>query len=677
MGHLDIGMRLAGSGAEPVHGLLPRGEGPVRPGGGRPFASLGRDNFGEALPLAPGACPELGVAEELEMLAPECLLVELGEEEVSEPRHGAELLLEEETTQETTREATRQGPAPRPRAARPQASREPEGARAERGARAEEGVGAEEETFEARPVDLPSTVVRPPEVRVAKRVGSARGEELAQHLAEELRGLGLQVRLSQLPRAERARQLWSLFLEYAQAAAQQGPAPREVRKALEQVLVRHGFQSLREERSGQSGVALARWVLQSRSPEQVRQRGEVVRLELCLESMAAGAERRGTGLLPVWLRQLGQRWAPPVLAWVQQVRTAIAERLPQREGAEARPQRALVRLPVAWVSGLASGVRVREHVPRLAGGLRELALRVPLPRLTQAQGAVQLWSTRVLAALQQALPQPAPVAVPPRAPALVMELPVVQPAKAGQLKAGQAEAGQVELAAQNLAEGLRRIEVRAERAELPRPERIRRMWNAFLQHAQAAVAEGASPRRLREAFEPVLVRHGFQEMRDAGTERSGVSAALWVLLGGTPEQVRERGAEVRLEPGAVEHRTQSELAATQPELAQVEAGRAREAQQGGEPARARWGWLPSWVPLEPALQLRPPRPGEEEAEPLRQGLLQRLRRGRSLLWGALERFRALPGQGALERSEWNRLVFLAVSALLGLWVATTLLLYAL
>jgi hypothetical protein len=123
---------------------------------------------------------------------------------------------------------------------------------------------------------------------------------VAKRFASDLPLLNQQVRPSDLPPSDRALRMWAFFTAYAEAAAGQEPTP-EGQELFDKALEKEGFGELRDKHTGQDGVRAGKWVLQSSSPEEARERAGQVELEPppeVLLSEAAKAQKQQKGQAP-------------------------------------------------------------------------------------------------------------------------------------------------------------------------------------------------------------------------------------------------------------------------------------------------------------------------------------------------------------------------------------------
>ncbi|MFB1485283.1 Immediate early protein ICP0 [Corallococcus sp. RDP092CA] len=178
-------------------------------------------------------------------------------------------------------------------------------------------------------------------------------------------------------------------------------------------------------------------------------------------------------------------------------------------------------------------------------------------------------------------------------------------------------------------------------SSLPSSDRVARLWAFFAAYAEAAAQHPATPEG-KAAFEQALKDQGFAGLQDAHTGQNGVEAGMWVMDAPTPEETRERADAVRLEPPPdVRHSEQA--APLTPGLYQPLPGPfVRRDAQGN------------------ALQNDDPRDRDRTDRRL----------GARMLWNVLHAFRAGPEEEtAVSQAQWDRMVFGAVLAMVGLALA--------
>ncbi|MBZ4332350.1 Immediate early protein ICP0 [Corallococcus sp. AS-1-12] len=179
-------------------------------------------------------------------------------------------------------------------------------------------------------------------------------------------------------------------------------------------------------------------------------------------------------------------------------------------------------------------------------------------------------------------------------------------------------------------------------SSLPSSDRVARLWAFFAAYAEAA-ARHPPAEEGRAAFEQALKDQGFAQLQDAHTGQNGVAAGMWVMDAPTPEEARERADAVQLEPPPdVRHSEQA-------------------------------------APLTPGLYQHLPGPfvrRDAQGRPLqnddprdRQGTDRRL--GARMFWNVLHAFRAGEDteDSAVTQAQWDRMVFGAVLAMVGLALA--------
>ncbi|NBD10135.1 Immediate early protein ICP0 [Corallococcus silvisoli] len=178
-------------------------------------------------------------------------------------------------------------------------------------------------------------------------------------------------------------------------------------------------------------------------------------------------------------------------------------------------------------------------------------------------------------------------------------------------------------------------------SSLPSSDRVARLWAFFAAYAEAAAQHPPGPEG-RAAFEQALKDQGFAGLQDAHTGQMGVEAGLWVMDAPTPEEARERADAVRLEPPPdVRHSEQA-------------------------------------APLTPGLYQPLPGPfvrRDEHGRPLPHDPLERhgtdRRLGSRMFWNVLHTFRSgrEDEDSALNQAQWDRMIFGAVLAMVGLALA--------
>ncbi|WP_338277999.1 Immediate early protein ICP0 [Corallococcus caeni] len=179
-------------------------------------------------------------------------------------------------------------------------------------------------------------------------------------------------------------------------------------------------------------------------------------------------------------------------------------------------------------------------------------------------------------------------------------------------------------------------------SSLPSSDRVARLWAFFAAYAEAAAWHPPAPEG-RAAFAQALKDQGFAGLQDAHTGQDGVEAGLWVMDAPTPEEARERADAVRLEPPPdVRHSEQA-------------------------------------APLTPGLYQPLPGPfvrRDAQGQPLqnddphdRNRTDRRL--GGRMFWNVLHAFRAGEDteDSAVSQAQWDRMVFGAVLAMVGLALA--------
>ncbi|QAT88513.1 hypothetical protein EJ065_6988 [Corallococcus coralloides] len=179
-------------------------------------------------------------------------------------------------------------------------------------------------------------------------------------------------------------------------------------------------------------------------------------------------------------------------------------------------------------------------------------------------------------------------------------------------------------------------------SSLPSSDRVARLWAFFAAYAEAA-AQHPPAAEGKAAFEQALKDQGFAGLQDAHTGQNGVEAGKWVMDAPTPQEARERADAVRLEPPPdVRHSEQA--APLTPGLYQPLPGPFVRRDAQGRP-----------------LQNDDPRD--------RQGTDRRL--GGRMFWNVLHAFRAGEDteDSSVTQAQWDRMVFGAVLAMVGLALA--------
>lgn len=223
---------------------------------------------------------------------------------------------------------------------------------------------------------------------------------------------------------------------------------------------------------------------------------------------------------------------------------------------------------------------------------------------------------------------------------------------------------------------------------LPASERAARAWSFFMAYAEAAAARGPHPKTL-ETFLQALKEQGLASYRDADSGRDMLALARWVLSAPTPREAQERGASVHLEPPPEvllsEEADVPRPPSTHPETPAPRAHRelrdsaftATPERPALERAEERGGFHPPSAVPPGGSPLPPPTPPlsrEPRSAAEERGAGSRLsgtdkRLGSHMLWNVLHRFRADPEDSAEAQAEYNRLIFGAVLALVGLGLA--------
>ncbi|AKJ07861.1 hypothetical protein ATI61_107306 [Archangium gephyra] len=237
-------------------------------------------------------------------------------------------------------------------------------------------------------------------------------------------------------------------------------------------------------------------------------------------------------------------------------------------------------------------------------------------------------------------------------------------------------------------------------SRLPPGERAARLWAFFLAYAEANAKDPAGQSEAgRERFREVLTEHGFSGLYDVNTGRDGVEVALELLKARSPEELKQKLAEVRIEPrpetlpsevsipvephtAPLEHPAAERPATPEQKAHAFEPAAERQVQQ---PKQEQAGFDQKEQPTVLALQtnaapqgvVQPPVPGlrtqtglevtanpeDELANRDRRGTNKRL--GPHMLWNALHGFRDSQEDTALKREQWSQLAFGAIISLVG------------
>ncbi|WP_223638955.1 Immediate early protein ICP0 [Corallococcus sp. EGB] len=176
-------------------------------------------------------------------------------------------------------------------------------------------------------------------------------------------------------------------------------------------------------------------------------------------------------------------------------------------------------------------------------------------------------------------------------------------------------------------------------SSLPSSDRVARLWTFFAAYAEAAARYPPTPEG-QAAFAQALKDQGFAGLQDAHTGQNGVEAGMWVMDAPSPEEARERADAVRLEPPPdVRHSEQA--APLTPGLYQPLPGPFARRDAHGQ-----------------GLQNDDPRDRTDR------------RLGGRMLWNVLHAFRAGPEEEtAVSQAQWDRMVFGALLAMVGLALA--------
>ncbi|HSP78657.1 MAG TPA: hypothetical protein VLQ93_09020, partial [Myxococcaceae bacterium] len=249
--------------------------------------------------------------------------------------------------------------------------------------------------------------------------------------------------------------------------------------------------------------------------------------------------------------------------------------------------------------------------------------------------------------------------------------------------------------AHHFSEELRYLGADIRPSRLPPSERAERLWSFFLAYAEANAKDPAGQTQEgRELFRKALAEQGFTGLRDANSGRNGVEVALALLEARSPEELRERLASVRIEPGperlpsevslpVEEHlerpptermhteRPPTERMPTERPVAEQQTGQVFDHAEQPHPvplqAEAPRGVVvPGMVPPG-ALQAADDGRMEPDGVPApghsHRGTNKRL--GSHMLWNVLHRFRDSPEFSAVEREKWNQVAFGALLILVG------------
>ncbi|HYO65050.1 MAG TPA: hypothetical protein VEU33_03120 [Archangium sp.] len=250
--------------------------------------------------------------------------------------------------------------------------------------------------------------------------------------------------------------------------------------------------------------------------------------------------------------------------------------------------------------------------------------------------------------------------------------------------------------AHHFSEELRFLGAELRPSRLPPSERAARLWAFFLAYAEANAKDPAGQSEAgRERFREALTEHGFSGLYDVNTGHDGVEVALDLLKAQSPEELKQKLADVRIEPRPETLPSEVSIPVEQhtarPELPAAERPASPEQKaQAFEPAAERpvqqpkqdqAGFDQKEQPTVLALQtnaapqgvVQPPvpqrglevtgNPEDELARRDRQGTNKRL--GPHMLWNALHGFRDSPEDTALKREQWNQLAFGAIISLVG------------
>ncbi|HEX5752809.1 MAG TPA: hypothetical protein VFZ09_41780 [Archangium sp.] len=254
--------------------------------------------------------------------------------------------------------------------------------------------------------------------------------------------------------------------------------------------------------------------------------------------------------------------------------------------------------------------------------------------------------------------------------------------------------------AHHFSEELRFLGAELRPSRLPPGERAARLWAFFLAYAEANARDPAGQSQAgRERFREVLTEHGFSGLYDVNTGRDGVEVALELLKAQTPEELKRKLADVRIEPRpetlpsevsipveqhtaplehpAVEHPATPEQKAHAFESAAERPVQQPKQEQAGFDQKEQLAPLALQTNTAPQGVVQPPVPGlkgrtdlegspnpeDELARRDRHGTNKRL--GPHMLWNALHGFRDSPEDTALKREQWSQLAFGAIIGLVG------------
>jgi hypothetical protein len=253
--------------------------------------------------------------------------------------------------------------------------------------------------------------------------------------------------------------------------------------------------------------------------------------------------------------------------------------------------------------------------------------------------------------------------------------------------------------AHHFSEELRFLGAELRPSRLPPGERAARLWAFFLAYAEANAKDPAGQSQAgHERFREALTEHGFSGLYDVNTGQDGVEVALELLKARSPEELKQKLADVRIEPrpetlpsevsipveqhaAPLEHPVAERPATPEQKAHAFEPAAERPVQQPKQeqagfdqkeqPALAlQTNAAPQGVvqPPVPGLKGRTdmevsPNPEDELANRDRRGTNKRL--GPHMLWNALHGFRDSPEDTAAKREQWSQLAFGAIISLVG------------
>ncbi len=257
----------------------------------------------------------------------------------------------------------------------------------------------------------------------------------------------------------------------------------------------------------------------------------------------------------------------------------------------------------------------------------------------------------------------------------------------------------MESLAHHFAEELRFLGAELRPSRLPGSERTARLWAFFLAYAQANAKDPAGQSEAgRERFREVLTENGFSAMYDVNTGQDGVEVALELLKARSPEELKEKLVNVRMEPRPetlpsevsipveqhtppAEHPAAERPATPEQKASQFEPAAERQVQppkqeQAGFDQKEQLTPLALQTNAAPQGVVQPPVPGLKtetgEVSPNpedalasrdRHGTNKRL--GPHMLWNALHGFRDTQEDTAVKREQWSQLAFGAIISLVG------------